>query len=74
MVTKPEGDDCCPKCETFFHIANGDVNLQLKIYQILHFSLSKENSEYQHDYTHILPHLASLLRKHKMPFHLPNNS
>jgi hypothetical protein len=73
MVAKLEGDDCHPKRETFFLIANRDANPWLGIIQTLHFSLSKENSKYQHNCTHILPHLTSLLGKHKTPSHLPNN-
>jgi len=74
MFTMPEGDDFYPKCETFFQIANKDANLWPRVFRTLHSSLSKENSEYQHDCTHIFPHLANLLRKHKTCFHLPNNS
>jgi hypothetical protein len=73
MVVKREGVDYRPKCETFFQMASKDVDLCLGIFQILHSFLSKENSKYQHDYTRILLHLASLLRKHKMPSHLLSN-
>jgi hypothetical protein len=53
MVAKPKGDDYYPKRETFFQIANRDVDLWVGISQTLHSSLSKENSKYQRDYTHI---------------------
>ncbi len=43
------------------------------ISQTLHYFLSKDNSKYQHYCTHIFPHLASLFRKHKMPFDLLDN-
>jgi len=73
MVIKLEGDDCRPKCETFFQIANRDLDPWPWIYQTLHSSFSKESSKYQCDCTHILPHLASLLKKHKTPSHRLDN-
>jgi hypothetical protein len=73
MVTKPKGDDCCPKHETFSQKATRDGDPRPRMSQTLHSSLSKENSKYQHDCTRIVPHLASLLKKHKTPSHLINN-